>query len=114
MPDIATHKGRYVTLSGMTELVTIKAPRTAVSVSGSVVIPAAIADAGEHVEAFFDGCAAAPASEERGHATNEASDADERGTDDEDSQHGGRRGRSQESGDRCQRTGLSPRAWFGF
>jgi site-specific recombinase XerD len=40
-------EGRYVTLSVMSELVTIKTPRTAVSVSGSVVIPAVIADAGE-------------------------------------------------------------------
>jgi hypothetical protein len=31
----------------MNEVVTIKAPRTAVSVSGNIVIPAAIADAGE-------------------------------------------------------------------
>ena len=37
----------------MSELVTIKAPRTAVSVSGSVVIPAAIADAGEHAVRRF-------------------------------------------------------------
>jgi hypothetical protein len=33
----------------MSELVPIKPPRTAVSVSGNVVIPAAIADAGERV-----------------------------------------------------------------
>jgi len=43
----------------MNELVTVKAPRTAVSVSGTVVIPAAIADAGEHavrrLEAFASG-----------------------------------------------------------
>jgi hypothetical protein len=37
----------------MSELVTIKPPRTAVSVSGSVVIPAAIADAGEHAVRRF-------------------------------------------------------------
>jgi integrase/recombinase XerD len=37
----------------MNELVTIKAPRTAVSVSGSVVIPAAIAGAGEHAVRRF-------------------------------------------------------------
>jgi hypothetical protein len=46
-------KGRYVTLFAMSELVTIKPPRTAVSVSGSVVIPAAIADAGEHAVRRF-------------------------------------------------------------
>ena len=38
---------------GMSEFVTIKAPRTAVSVSSSVVIPAAIADAGEHAVRRF-------------------------------------------------------------
>jgi integrase/recombinase XerD len=37
----------------MSELVTIKAPRTAVSVSGRVVIPAAIAGAGEHAVRRF-------------------------------------------------------------
>jgi site-specific recombinase XerD len=37
----------------MNDLVTIKAPRTAVSVSGNVVIPAAIADAGEHAVRRF-------------------------------------------------------------
>jgi hypothetical protein len=37
----------------MKELVPIKAPRTAVSVSGSVVIPAEIAAAGEHAVRRF-------------------------------------------------------------
>jgi hypothetical protein len=37
--------------AGMNGLVPIKAPRTAVSVSGNVVVPAAIADAGEHPSA---------------------------------------------------------------
>jgi hypothetical protein len=39
--------------AGMNEFVPIQAPRTAVSVSGNVVVPAAIADAGEHAVRRF-------------------------------------------------------------
>ncbi len=37
----------------MNEIVTIKARRTAVSVSGNVIIPSVIADAGEHAVRRF-------------------------------------------------------------